>query len=705
MKCVLCGTENNDGLEKCSKCGSKLSNNPVSDKLSFLRNETTTETVETPNVAETTETVQNIVEDKPVVSNDTTEAVEKIDETSSEEKVIEVAESVEIVEEVVQAEADEKSEIEPEIKEVIEVTEDNEVIIKNVEESKAEKAANYAKKSFKEFKGKNPSIFTKKNMAIGVAGLVLVVILIPIFINVMFSEEPNQTSVAYESQKTLFVHNSYENEVTELFALDDNYEYGLMKSTMGQYYYPTNTSIIEGNTKFSINKFVEGGTETKVNEAYFDYLVSKDGRYIVYFRNVQNLYGDDVAEMYYVDTKEGTEEILIDTNVIISSVKVSDDSKDLIYIKADTFGLNRYDFGKSKPKEIDDSVDEIIYVSDDLSKILYVKPQKQINDMYMYTLYSAFDNNTNKIATNVIKESVHYGAEGVMYLKAPDKYPDFSVFDKATKGLSKKEIKALKVEFDNFCTENFFSLYQADLKGKGETEIAENVYALNFVSSNGNAAIITKFKDKATIDQANITKISDLISPKNLESYVLDVNRTLIKLNRVADTTLLSVDENYGFDTESNDIYYLDGDSIIKLTYGTIYESKVLDTGVKDLWYTNSSLAYLKTDNTLYQVFKENEPTLVDENILTDSVVASENCLYYEQKQKNGDIRLYVKVGDDKPKKISDKLVSTEITVFDNYAYFVDEKDGLSFFNGKKVKALDKNASEVYILTNGLQGE
>ncbi len=685
MKCVLCGTENNDELDVCSKCGKKLNNNPVTDKLNFLKNDK----------AITEEVIEDVVEvDNHTISNDnnTTDVVVKNGETSNEDKV-----SSE------ESQTSNTTIITETLSEIVEVTEDNEIIVSDVTETVIasqpiieEKAPQ--KKSFKEFKGKRPSIFTKRNLILVSSALVLVILLIAIIFNMLFSEKPTQPAVAYDSLGTLNVHNSYKNDTTELISIDKNFEYELMKSTNGLIFYPTNTQFVDGITKFDINK----SDQPLVTSAQYDYMVSKDGRYIVYFKNIKNLYGDNVADMFYVDTEKDSVETIIDNNVIISTVKISDNSKDMIFVKPETFELCRFTLGKSKVKVLDDSIDEIIYSSDDLKNILYVKPQKQVNDMFMYTLYSAIDNSTNKIATNVLKDSIYYGDTGVLFLKAPDKYPDFNIFDDATKNLSKKEIKALKEEFDAFCTKNFFSLYVSDLKGKTETEVAENVYLLNFVSKNGNGAIITKFKDITTIDQKTIKKLDDLISPKNLEAFAIDSNQALVKLDRKAVTTLLGIGENYGFDSESNDIYYIDGDNLIKLTYGTTYEPSVLDTGVKKLWFTDSTLAYLKGDGSLYQATKGSAPTLVAENILTNSVVLSNNCLYYEQKQKDDITSLFVKVNDDKPKKLSDNLVKQEIVAFENYAYFIDEKDGLSFFNGKKAKELDKNSSEVYILTNDL---
>ncbi len=700
MKCILCGTENNDEAEVCSKCGKALKNNPVADKLAWLKkdNNDSSETVNTEEVVENIDVTE--VETENIISETIEEVVsDNIEETETE--TIETEERV--IEEILTDNNEDVAEIGSDGIIESEVVKETENSVTPIATKTSIKEKTFEK--FDKLKSLNEKVFSTKNMVIALIAIIALFFVGLFVLDTFFSEDEEHYSVAFESLNALNIHNSVNNKKYETINIDEDFDFGLVKASDSSYYYPDNISVENGIIKFDIIENNGKEEERKVSNAYDDYLVSEDGRYIVYFTNVGNFYGEDVADMYYIDTKKDSAEQLISSNVIISSVKISDESDEIIYVNAEEYELFRYSFGKSKPKSLDDNVDDIIYVSDDLKYMLYVKPQKEVGDMYLYQLNSVFGNDTKKIASNVVKDSIYYSENGVVYLKAPKNYPSFNLFSEVTSNLSRSEIKELKENFDQYCNENFFTLYESDFKGSQEIMISENVHKINYVSEDGEEMVISRFKDVSKIDKNDINTISDLVNPKNIETYVVDANRNLYQLERLNPNKALSVNENYGYNEELQELYYIDGNNLAKFSLGSGFTTTVLAEDVKKLWYADNNLIYLNSAGELYQIYNGGEPKLVDDEIIVDSISLVGESLYYEKKAKNEDINLYAITEGSKPKKLSDNLVDSEYTAFDDYIYFVDEKDGLSYYDGNKVRELDKNAKEVHLITNGLQGE
>lgn len=533
--------------------------------------------------------------------------------------------------------------------------------------------------------------------------LVLVFIIMLLFVSSLIFNNSDNSSVAFESLNNIYINKPSNNKTFKLTHSIENMDFSLIKSDNRNkyFYYPDNISIENGIMTFDIYESDLKNNNLMVVGASYNYVVSKNGRYIAYYTNVSNQYGNDTADLYLYDKKSNeNNSILIDTNVIISSVKFSDDNKNLIYLTSDNNELRKYVISKNKSKKIDSNVDSIIYSSENLDKILYCKLKKQKDSINSYNLYSYDGNKIYDVATDVIKNSIHYSEHGIIYLKIPDKYPNYNILKDFTKTLTLKENKQLKELFNTFCIENIFTLAEVDFKGKQEDILCENVYKINYISNSGNDIIVTVFKNIKDIDTSSINSFDDILSNKCLESYIYDINRRKLKLSRVDDNTLLDSYNNYSFDDVSNTIYYIDDNSLVDLNYSTSYSYNILDDNVKNLLYNGNTLIYLKDDNTLMQIYAGDDPKVIAENVIPESISLNNDNVYYTVKNKKDKAQLYVKHKKQKSKKICDNLASFELVTSGNYLYFIDTKDGLCYYDGKRVNKVDNNATNVYEITN-----
>ncbi len=681
MKCALCGTENDNGVSNCTKCGYKFNNSPVSDILNsnkIIEDDETEDVTELQVLEETVEEVEK-VDVVQEIQNEIEETIEELTEAKEPESIIE-----NIIEETVTAE---------------------EVNIEDIPESEIVEAPKqektHKKPSPKNAKEKFTEIFSTKNVIFMAVGVVLVIFLVFGMVATIFQGDKSDPKVIFESLGTYYVSDPDKNSSKELVVDSEEFDLELVKTSNNNevFYYPSRVEVVNGVSKLDVTKTDLEQTGLPSFMTYEDYFVSYDGRYAVYCENVSNFYGNTVADIYLYDEKQkSTETNPIAQNVIIDSIKLSNSDDDMIYITADDNALYRYDMSSKKSKDIDVKVDEVLFTSDDLEEIIYVKLEKNVDDFNIYDLYSCKNNSKEKIANSVIKESVIYNDSGVLYLQIPENYPSFNVLENATKNLNRRQIKELKTKFDEYCTKSFFTLGQVDFDGKNEKVIAENVYLLNFVSEDGKAIILTKFKNLEEIDITKIKKIDDILSPICLDTYFVDEERILTKIDRTGQNTLLSVDENFGYDADEQTIFYLDGNIIKKLSFAETLNITDVDGDVSKLWYDDGRLVYMKSANTLMEV-EDDKLKVVSENVLEDNVYLEDGQLYFEvlNKDKNK-IELYAKVSSGKAKKISGNLGNSEIAIFDNYIYFEDADDGLCYFNGKNVKKVDKNATQVYVI-------
>ncbi len=653
MKCAICGTINENVLEDiCPNCGNKMGYNPVLDKLNF--NEKTKENVEEIEVPKE-EVIEEVIEEKV-----------------QEEEQVEIV-NVEVVNEA---------------------NVSKEVVLKN--ESEISTKVN-------EFKGKYGKYFTKNNFTLGFIVFILIAFFI-IFSHLLTSDnDKSNPKVVFESINTLFVNDPKEGKTQEITEISDDLDIELVKASNDNsvYYYPLNTKIENGVVKFDLYSTKPKKDEPLITNAYENYFVSEDGKNIVYLENVSNLYGEDVADIYLYNSNNNSEEILINTSVYINSIYISEDSKEMIYIKTEDNELFRYNFKNDKSKKIDSDVESIIDISDDLDRIFITKLQKKINEKTISTIFEIKGNKSKKLLDDVIKESINVNDESLVYLTAPDEYPDFSIFNSITDKLSKKEVKVLKDEFNIFCSENFYSLGEYNFMNKKEYTLANNVYKLNFISENGQAIVATSFKTIDEIDLEDVNDINDLISPKNLTSYFYDCDGKSFELKRVNEQNLLGGNEDFSYDYNTKNLYYIDSGKLIQLNYvKEIPESIEVNDGenVKKIWEADNSVFFLKTTGELLQIYKDGTPKQVDLDIIENSVITNYDNIYYQKGAKNSKIELYTILEDKKPDKISDELEEKEIYIADQYIYFFDKKDGLSYYYDKKVKKVDKNATEIKII-------
>lgn len=700
MKCALCGTENDDKLESCQKCGCKLNNNPVADKLKFNSVGDTINDEKSVNEDVTLEEIEVEEAQKDYIEQPVEEVGEQFEEEHCEQ-TSDVADSVNQSDSHSSCKTEDIDVVKKEIKS--EISDDNnieevEVVSVDGNTKKVSLIFEKVKSFFFNFKENHEELFIKRNYAIvgGIVAVIILIIVLSVVGNIKNSYSRNK--VVFESVNTIYVNDPKDNDTEEITTVPEDFDLELVKSSGSNdvFYYPTDVTMVNGIITFDIIKDDLKNEEIIATDACENFEVSYDGKYVVYFKNIQNLYGEDVGDLYVYNKKTGEE--LLASEVVVDSIKISSNSKKMMYISGENREVYKHTFGKNKPKKIDSDIDEVLYISDDLESMFYTKPQKQIDDFYVYSLYSMLGDKTNKLDDNVVKDSIHYSYNGAVYLTAPKSYPDFSVFDEVVKDLSRKEVKVLREEYEKFCAKNFFSLCQVDIKGNNDAIILDNVYRLNYVANNGSDIIATRFKSIDELGLSDVQTVEDLITPKNLETVYIDVNREIKPMQRVNSNSVLEVDENFAYSDANDKIYLIDGNELVEMNLNSSTASTTtIDTDVKELYFDNNTLIYLQTDGTLVEINGVNEPEVVDDTVIEDSIIFDNNIIYY-QKQNDDKIELYAKIPNKRSKKLSDDLSDDEIVTFENYIYFFDNKDGLCMYNGKKVKKIDKLADEINLI-------
>lgn len=718
MKCIFCGTENNDDEINCKECGGKIRSNTVEEKLNGVLSEKEETKIEN---IEKIENVENMHEKNDAI--DPTEIIDATVETekTQEEKVDKTKAFINSIDEKAEATKTKATET---LKDMVGIDDFKKAMPKmNKKTSKEnaetennastnnedktsqnqEKAKPKSKTKTKKNKVKPEKAGMNKALAIKLGIGIFVIVALLFTVDYFMKKDNSNPEMVFESLGVLYDSNVKSGKTSVITEKVDEDEVSYVKSSNKNsvFYYPKDMQVTNnGVLEFKLYKNTNGVEELVLDNVSEDYFVSEDGQKLLYPTNVDNLYGENVADIYFYNY---TTRMSVNSNVVISSIKLSDDSKSAMYLKGDKRDLNIYTFKNGKNKELDTEIDKILYISDDLNAIFYTKPVKQIDDNELCDLYK-IENRSKvvKIGTNIVENTITVNDSDIVYLKYPKEHPDFAIYSNGIQNVSNKEMKAYKNEFDKFCSNNFFLLCKVGYSGKNEEEISNDVYKVHYVSDNGKAILYSKLKQVSDISKENVADINDLVTPKNLDTFLLDGNKNTLELQRVDESILLKDEDAEGYfdyDDKNSILYYIDGSTATKLdskNANLAYE--ILDENASYISYSgNKDVILLSKDGKLFKIDKGNNKILIDENVLRDNIYVDEKFVLYQKSGENKINELY-EIDGKKGKLISEGLSSNDIYVIYDKMYYTDKEEGFMVFDGKKSKLVDKSATQIKVL-------
>lgn len=515
--------------------------------------------------------------------------------------------------------------------------------------------------------------------------------------------------IVFESLGVLYNVNTEKNSVNVIADSIDEIDTGLVKTFDKNtfFYYPRNQKVTNnGVLEFTLFKSSDDGEQiVEIPSLEETYYVSEDGEKIIYFDNTSNLYGDDVGEMYYYNN-ESKSRTFIDKDVVLSSVFIDESSKNAVYITKDDMAINTYAFKSEKSKQIDEKVEEIFYVSGDLSEIVYTKASRSVGDNKVCSLHKIQDKKTIiDLTDDVLEDSIILKNDAIIYLKYPKTYPDFGKYNQYFKDNKPEDAKKNKELFDKLCLDNLFDLAKISINNNEEVEVANNIVALNYVTDNGERIIFTKLKDIENMNSDSIKSIDDIISAQNTVVYVSNNDNKILELELFYDNMLLKDDgtKNYfAYNEKTDNLYFIDGDNVLyaPLSMGNEQNkilSKQLNTTAIYLSVYNNEVLVLSKENELKIIDKKLNEKIIDSNVIKETIYHDENSIFYQKKGENNKNELYT-VKNNKAELITDSLSSKDILVFGENMYYEDDNEGFSVFNRNKTNLVDKNATNIKVV-------
>lgn len=713
MKCIFCGTENDNDEINCKECGSKIRSNEVEEKLNAKapEKEEPIDTTEIENVQKKDEAIDpteiiDAVDDTKNVKEEKEDKTKAIFNSIDEKAVTAKTKAKETLKDISGVEEFKKAM--PKIhkkgsKDSSETAENVSSEKLNENDKTTENTTEKGKTKTKKAKVKPVRTGMNKELAIKICVGIAVIVGLLFGVEYFINRDNSNPEIVFESLGVLYDSNAKTAKTNVLTDKVNEEDVPFVKTSNDNsvFYYPkemqsTNNGILE----YKLYKNTNGVEELVLDKVSEDYFVSEDGQKVLYPTNVDNLYGENVADLYFYNYTTRTS---INSNVIISSVTISDDSKSVMYLKGDKNDLNVYTFKNGKNKELDTDIDEVLYISDDLNDVFYTKTTKNIDNNNLCDLYK-IENRSKVITvgTNILEDTISVNDNDIVYLKYPEEHPDFAIYSNGIQNVSNKDMKEYKKEFDKFCSNNFFSLCEVDYSGKNENEISNDVYKVHYVSDNGKAVLYSKLKQVSDISKENVSEIEDLVTPKNLDTFLLDGNKNTLELQRVDESILLKDEEQEGYfdyDDKNNILYYIDGTTATKLdskTENLTYQ--ILDENASYVNYDDDkNVIILSKNGDLFKIDSSNNKTLIDENVLQNNIYVDDRFVFYQKKGQNNLNELY-EISGKKGKLISEGLSENDIYVLRNKMYYKDAIEGFMVFDGKKSTLIDKSATQIKVL-------